>query len=175
MLYSLCRDLLSKADHYDWGFRAIKSMLVVAGAFKRAEPKISEGALLMRVEAIIEKASTESRLCPEEVFILEVVQLSELLEIRHFVFVMGPPGAGKSSVWKTLAKTQDKADRKILAVDVNSKVVSTRYLYGYVTPAKEWKEGLLSKTMRVLSVNIRTQIQNGFFWMVISMPTGLIR
>jgi hypothetical protein len=29
--------------------------------------------------------------------------------------------------------------------------------------------------MRVLSVNIRTQIQNGFFWMVISMPTGLIR
>jgi dynein heavy chain len=129
----------------------------------------------LEFEAIIEKASTESRLCPEEVFILEVVQLSQLLEIRHCVFVMGPPGAGKSSVWKTLAKTQDKAVRKILAVDVNPKVVSTRYLYGCVTPAKEWKEGLLSKTMRVLSVNIRTQIQNGFFWMVVSMPTGLIR
>jgi dynein heavy chain len=93
VLYSLCRDLLSKADHYGWALRAIKSLLVVAGAFKRAEPKISEGALLMRVEAIIEKASTESSLCPEEVFILEVVQLSELLEIRHYVFVMGPSGA----------------------------------------------------------------------------------
>jgi dynein heavy chain len=41
-LYMLCRDLLSKADHYDWGLRAIKSVLVVAGTFKRAEPNISE-------------------------------------------------------------------------------------------------------------------------------------
>jgi dynein heavy chain len=41
-LYMLSRDLLSKADHYDWGLRAIKSVLVVAGAFKRAEPTISE-------------------------------------------------------------------------------------------------------------------------------------
>jgi len=37
-LYFLCRDLLSKAAHYDWGLRAIKSVLVVAGSFKRAEP-----------------------------------------------------------------------------------------------------------------------------------------
>ena len=37
-LYMLCRDLLSKAMHYDWGLRAIKSVLVVAGGFKRAEP-----------------------------------------------------------------------------------------------------------------------------------------
>jgi dynein heavy chain len=47
-LYMLCRDLLSKADHYDWGLRAIKSVLVVAGTFKRAEPNISEQAILMR-------------------------------------------------------------------------------------------------------------------------------
>jgi len=47
-LYFLCRDLLSKATHYDWGLRAIKSVLVVAGAFKRAEPELLEQALLMR-------------------------------------------------------------------------------------------------------------------------------
>jgi len=47
-LYMLCRDLLSKAMHYDWGLRAIKSVLVVAGGFKRAEPEIAEAALLMR-------------------------------------------------------------------------------------------------------------------------------
>jgi len=39
-LYFLCRDLLSKADHYDWGLRAIKSVLVVAGGFKRSEPEL---------------------------------------------------------------------------------------------------------------------------------------
>src|SRR5690606_33994229 len=40
--------LLSKQTHYDWGLRAIKSVLVVAGAFKRAEPNLLEQALLMR-------------------------------------------------------------------------------------------------------------------------------
>ena len=47
-LYSLCKDLLSKAMHYDWGLRAIKSVLVVAGNMKRAEPTLTEDAILMR-------------------------------------------------------------------------------------------------------------------------------
>lgn len=34
--------------HYDWGLRAIKSVLVVAGGFKRSEPDLDEKALLMR-------------------------------------------------------------------------------------------------------------------------------
>jgi dynein heavy chain len=47
-LYSLCKDLLSKAAHYDWGLRAIKSVLVVAGSMKRAEPSLVEPAVLLR-------------------------------------------------------------------------------------------------------------------------------
>lgn len=64
---------------------------------------------------------------------------------------MGPPGAGKSSTWKILGKAQDKAGRKTMIVDMDPKVVSTRDLYGYNLPTKEWKDGLLSKIMRQLS------------------------
>jgi dynein heavy chain len=41
-LYSLLKDLLSPQAHYDWGLRAVKSVLVVAGMFKRAESNVPE-------------------------------------------------------------------------------------------------------------------------------------
>ena len=47
-LYSLNKELLSKQDHYDWGLRAIKSVLVVAGSLKRADPDLPEETILMR-------------------------------------------------------------------------------------------------------------------------------
>ena len=47
-LYQLCRELLSKQDHYDWGLRAIKSVLVVAGKLKRGDPERDEDQVLMR-------------------------------------------------------------------------------------------------------------------------------
>lgn len=47
-LYGLAKELLSKQDHYDWGLRAIKSVLVVAGALKRGDPTRPEKEVLMR-------------------------------------------------------------------------------------------------------------------------------
>lgn len=129
-LYALCKDLLSKQMHYDWGLRAIKSVLVVAGGFIRDEPNLDERALLMRAlrdfnlpkivaqdldifmglindlfpnidvprkrnmefEAIVETATKDLLLWPEAELILKVVQLRELLEIRHCVFIIGSPG-----------------------------------------------------------------------------------
>jgi dynein heavy chain len=57
-----------------------------------------------KFEDIIKQAANEMNFYEDPEFILKVVQLSELLEIRHCVFVMGNPGSGKSSTWKTLAK-----------------------------------------------------------------------
>ncbi|KAL7754360.1 hypothetical protein RI367_000341 [Sorochytrium milnesiophthora] len=47
-MYKLNKELLSKQDHYDWGLRAIKSVLVVAGSLKRSEPGLPEENVLMR-------------------------------------------------------------------------------------------------------------------------------
>jgi len=82
---------------------------------------------------------------------LKVEQLGELLSLRHCIFIMREPGAGKSVVWKTLARAQDSLGHKTSYIDINPKVVSTRDLYGYTLATKEWKDGLFSKMLRVLA------------------------
>ncbi|ETO26653.1 hypothetical protein RFI_10483 [Reticulomyxa filosa] len=47
-LYGLSRELLSQQKHYDWGLRATKAVLRVAGGLKRAEPQVDEARILMR-------------------------------------------------------------------------------------------------------------------------------
>jgi len=47
-LYSLCKELLSKQMHYDWGLRAVKSLLRQAGELKRKEPESDENPVLCR-------------------------------------------------------------------------------------------------------------------------------
>lgn len=185
-LYKLCRELLSKQDHYDWALRAIKSVLVVAGTLKRADPKVPEEYVLMRAlrdfnlpkivledvsvfmgligdlfpkievirkrneefESAIRKATTEAGLQAEEIFVLKCVQLEELLNVRHCVFVLGNAATGKSQVWKTLARAYVNTGRKCVVADLNPKAVTNDELFGYITPSREWRDGLFSSVMR---------------------------
>ena len=47
-LYKLSSEQLSQNDHYDFGMRAVKSVLVMAGQLKRANPDDSEDVVLIR-------------------------------------------------------------------------------------------------------------------------------
>lgn len=193
-LYALLRELLSKQDHYDWGLRAVKSVLVVAGTYKRAEPKLAEPAVLLRslrdfnqpklaqqdlpvfrgllddlfpgvdpprrvdeaMETFVHAACEERGLWPHEPFRLKVVQLDEVLAIRHCVFVMGPPGSGKTECCETLvAARRKKGDEYYTKVVViNPKTMSTEELYGcMVLGSREWKDGLLSKLLRDMAAS----------------------
>ncbi|CAH1639911.1 unnamed protein product [Spodoptera littoralis] len=186
-LYTLCKELLSKQDHYDWGLRAIKSVLVVAGSLKRGDPGRPEEEVLMRTlrdfnipkivtddmpvfmgligdlfpalevprkrdlefERTVKQAAMDLSLQPEDNFILKVVQLEELLEVRHSVFIVGNAGTGKTQVWKTLFKTYQNVRKKPIYNDLNPKAVTNDELFGIINPAtREWKDGLLSVIMR---------------------------
>nr|XP_026486610.1 dynein beta chain, ciliary [Vanessa tameamea] len=186
-LYTLCKELLSKQDHYDWGLRAIKSVLVVAGSLKRGDPGRPEEEVLMRTlrdfnipkivtddmpvfmgligdlfpalevprkrdlefERTVKQAAMDLLLQPEDNFILKVVQLEELLEVRHSVFIVGNAGTGKTQVWKTLFKTYQNLKKKPIYNDLNPKAVTNDELFGIINPAtREWKDGLFSVIMR---------------------------
>nr|XP_020468391.1 dynein heavy chain 11, axonemal-like isoform X3 [Monopterus albus] len=186
-LYTLCKELLSKQDHYDWGLRAVKSVLVVAGTLRRRGRMRPEDQVLMRAlrdfnmpkivtedvtiflglledlfpglevererdcefEKAVRKSTLELRLQPEETFIIKVVQLEELMAVRHSVFVVGNAGTGKSQILRVLHKTYVNLKRKPVWNDLNPKAVDRDELFGFIHPAtREWKDGLLSSLMR---------------------------
>ncbi|XP_054457284.1 dynein heavy chain 9, axonemal isoform X2 [Anoplopoma fimbria] len=201
-LYTLCKELLSKQDHYDWGLRAIKSVLVVAGSLKRGDPGRAEEQVLMRAlrdfnipkivtddmpvfmgligdlfpaldvprkrdldfEKHVKESILDLKLQAEDNFVLKVVQLEELLAVRHSVFVIGNAGTGKSQVMRSLQRTYQNMKCRPVWADLNPKAVTNDELFGIINPAtREWKDGLFSNIMRELA-NVS---HNGPKWIVL--------
>ena len=200
-LYQLASELLSPQPHYDWGLRAVKSVLRVAGMLKRGEPAIDEEGILMRalrdfntpkmptadlpiflrlirdlfprfyqlptklradLVAAATQACKEARPLPlqhDHGFIAKVVQLQDLMDVRHSVMLVGPAGAGKTTVWKTLAAAHNlgRPKNKALCVYevIDPKALTSNELYGYMTMSKEWRQGVLSIIMRGMSKNYK--------------------
>jgi dynein heavy chain len=75
----------------------------------------SEPGFDAKVKAACEACARDPNLCApfgfplqnirvEEKFIEKCVELSDLLNVHHSVFIIGFPGSAKSTVWKLLAR-----------------------------------------------------------------------
>ncbi|CAE7205816.1 ODA4, partial [Symbiodinium sp. KB8] len=112
------------------------------------------------VESGAMQASKDAGLQPDSDFVKKVVQFQELLDVRHSVMLLGPGGCGKTEVWRMLAghhnlKAESRSKRPCICEVVNPKAVTGDELYGYMTLAKDWKDGCLSIIMRGMSQNNR--------------------
>ena len=189
-LYSLCADLLSKQDQYDWGLRAMKTVLLVTSARRQQNLDLSQEQLLLlclrdanvprlvaadksvfhglitdlfpgvsleknntsTLESTVKKAMKSLSLQPDEVFVSKVIQLDDIMTVRHSIFIIGASGTGKSSIRKVLENSYHESEERVFVHDLDPKAIEKEELYGYInTTTGEWKDGIFSHIMRNLS------------------------
>lgn len=124
-------------------------------------------------QSAVQSVLLSQSLQPTAMFVCRVSQLRDLLAVRHCVFLLGPPMAGKSELWKTLARAQQQfgtisapthtilssdpkqntfAGTRTLHPVINPNTLSTDELYGYFDyHTREWRDGVLSHVMRSLA------------------------
>ncbi|XP_062814743.1 dynein axonemal heavy chain 10 isoform X2 [Anolis carolinensis] len=126
VLYKLAREQLSKQHHYDFGLRALKSVLVMAGELKRGSADLNE--------------------------VDKVVQMYETMLTRHTTMIVGPTGGGKSVVINTLCQAQTKLGLLTKLYTLNPKAMSVIELYGILDPTtRDWTDGVLSNIFREIN------------------------
>ena len=196
-LFLLCESRMSKQRHYDFGLRALKTLLVSAGSLKRqaiegkgelvgeelaqAEKKalivgacnnvlpklVAEDIAVfkdvleetfpgsevakMDDEAARQQILTvcqEKNLVSSEGFIQKILQLKQVIEMRHGVMIAGR--SGKSTALRVLLEVLEKLDGiKGGMYIIDPKAMTKDRLYGWLDGTTlEWTDGVFTSLLR---------------------------
>ncbi|XP_069115919.1 uncharacterized protein [Argopecten irradians] len=131
-------------------------VVTMAHSAQRFQPVTDPNApnqVLEDMHDAIAVATGELGLLPGVAFQSRVAQLSQLNAAHQAVFVVGPPGCGKSECIKTFAVAERERGKTISVHTLFTKAVESEELMGYWDPkTKEWKDGLFASLLRKLCI-----------------------
>jgi dynein heavy chain 1 len=198
LLFTLCEEQLSSQSHYDFGLRALKSVLTGSGDLKRkafnnpanANRDLAEAEkdVLIRstCSSVVPKLVAEDiplftslmlavfpgcsipsadepvlvnairAICAEDGLVVgdewveKILQLKQVLDLRHGVMMVGPSYTGKTSAWRTLLRALGRVDgQKGDFFVIDPKSIKKDKLYGSLDPnTLEWTDGIFTKVLR---------------------------
>ncbi|CBJ31041.1 dynein heavy chain [Ectocarpus siliculosus] len=216
--FKLCSEQLSAQPHYDYGMRAVKTVITAAGNLKQAEPDGDEMVLLLRalqdvnfpkflemdlplfegiisdlfpgrkrpvldygdLNSVMKLVIQAKGLQPHPFFTTKVIQLYEMIVVRHGLMLVGPTGGGKSSNLHVLEETLSRLKKmgkegfgyeKVIIYQLNPKSITMGQMYGEFDPSThEWQDGIMS-TMYRLAASSPTSDRK---WVVFDGPVDAI-
>jgi dynein heavy chain len=119
-------------------------------------------------------AQPEYNLQPNEYFMVKIIQLYEMILVRHGLMVVGQPFAGKTMCEKVLANALGMLSEKGLMGEchvkiqiVNPKSISLAQLYGtFDEVSADWSDGILAVWYR----NLATMDPKDRRWLIFDGP-----